>query len=144
MQNNRLKRFTYEAGVYSVLYIVIGAFGLLTFFFDSFFESTLITDPLESLILILIAIIYFRGFLKLKSKDSLGMAYIFVAAIMGLLLGGLTFLNFAVNGFLRGTLETLPFSKIFKDYFSFSIIVGSLSIIPLKDVQSFEDKMIEK
>lgn len=144
MHDNIMKRFTYEAGVFSAFYMVIGVIGLFTLIFDSFLSNSLIKDPIESLILILTAIVYFRGFLKLRNQDSSGTAFIFVAAIMGLLLGGLAFLNFVVNGFLNGLFEKLPFYKIIQDYFSLSIVVGCISFIPLKDIQALEGKMVEK
>ena len=135
-----MKRFTYEAGIYGALYIVIGVAGLLTLVFDPFLCDNLIKDPIESVVLILIAIVYFRGFLKLMNQDSSGLAFIFVAAIMGLLLGGISFLNFTINGLLKSTSEIWLFSVILNridEFFSLSIVLGSLSFIPFKDIKSF-------
>ncbi len=146
MLNNSMKRLTFEAGVYSAAYIVIGVFGLFTLLFDPFLMGFLIKDPIESLILILIAVVYFRGFLKLINQDKSGIAFIYVAAIMGFLVGGLAFLNFAINGFLKGIMETSSSFDILNridDYFSLSIVVGSLNFIPFKDIQSLEGKTVE-
>ncbi|MFX1518282.1 MAG: hypothetical protein ACFFC6_18450, partial [Promethearchaeota archaeon] len=86
-----------------------------------------------------------RGFLKLKSKDGTGMAFVFVAAIMGLILGGLAFLNLIVNSGLGTFLEDFSLfnaSNQIIENFSFIIVIGILSLIPYKFIQSIEQNLV--
>lgn len=65
---------------------------------------------------------------------------------MGLILGGLSFLNIIVNSGLGGFLEEFSFSVIYNriaENFSLIMVVGILSIIPFKIIQSVEGNMVE-
>ena len=145
MLDDNIKGVTYLAGIYATLYFVIGIIGLLSLFFDPFLFSIIVKDPIESLLLILTAIVYFRGFIKLKNKDRTGTAFIFVAAIMGLILGGLSLLNLIVNSGLGGLLEEFSFSVAYNrivENFSLTIAIGILSLIPFKIIQSIESNLV--
>lgn len=140
-----IKGLTYLSGIYATLFFAIGIIGLFSLLFNVFLFITFVKDPLEPLLLILAAIVYFRGFLKLKSKDGTGMAFVFVAAIMGLILGGLSFLNLIVNSGLGTFLEDFSllnaYNQIFEN-FSFIIVIGILSLIPYKYIQSIEQNLV--
>ncbi len=145
MLDDNIKRFAYLAGIYATFYFVIGIIGLFSLFFDSFLFIIIVKDPIESLLLILVAIVYFRGFIKLKSKDRTGTAFVFVAAIMGLILGMLSFLNLIVNSGFGAFLEEFSFFVVYyriTENFTLIIVVGFLSLIPFKFIQSIEQNLV--
>ena len=145
MKSANINGLTYLAGVYATLFFAIGIIGLFSSFFNLFSFIIIIKDPIEPLLLTLTAIVYFRGFLKLKNKDTTGTAFVFVAAIMGLILGGLAFLSLIVNSGLGTFLEEFSFFevniRIIED-FSFIIVLGILSLIPYKFIQSIEQDLV--
>ncbi|MFX0050608.1 MAG: hypothetical protein ACFFAJ_07580 [Candidatus Hodarchaeota archaeon] len=146
MLEEKIKRLTYLAGIYSIFYSIIGLLGLLSLFSDLFLIGPFIKDPIEPLLLVLIGIVYLRGFLKLIKKNKTGTAFIYVAAIMGIILGILSSLNLMVNGFLGSLSEEISFTLVYDRIgknFSLIIIVGILSLIPFKSVQSNEHTLVE-
>lgn len=143
--NNRIKGLTYLAGIYGTLFFSIGLIGLFSLLFNFFFFILIVKDPIESLLLILTAIIFFRGFLKLKNKDGTGMAFVFVGAIMGVILGGLAFLSLFVNTGFGTFLEEFSLFDAYNqiiENFSFMIVIGILSLIPFKFIQSIEQNLV--
>jgi uncharacterized membrane protein len=139
------RKFTYLAGFFALFYFSAGIIGLFSFFNNSFLFGRISNDPIELILLILIAIIYFRGFLKLKHKDKTGTAFIFVAAIMGIILGGLSFLSLIINNGLGDFLEGFSFPSTYNqivENFSFIIVIGSLSLIPFKIIKSIEYNLV--
>ena len=146
MEDGNIKGLTYLTGVYATLFFVIGIIGLFSLFFNLFLFIIIVKDPIEPLLLILAAIVYFRGFFKLKSKDGTGMAFVFVAAIIGLILGGLAFLNLIVNIGLGTFLEEFSLFNAYNrviENFSLTIVIGILSLIPYKFIQSIEQNLVE-
>lgn len=145
MIDDNIKGLIYLAGIYATFYFAIGIIGLFSLLFNSFIFTIIVKDPIESLLLILVAIVYFRGFLKLRNKDRTGTAFIFVAAIMGMILGGLDFLTLIVNSGLGSFLEEFSFLVAYNritENFSLIIVVGILSLIPLKFIQSIEQNLV--
>jgi len=145
MIDDNIKGLAYLGGIYATLFFAIGIIGLFSLFFDSFLFIIIVKDPIESLLLIFAAIVYFRGFLKLKNKDRTGTAFIFVAAIMGVILGGLAFLNLIINSGLGAFLEEFSFLVAYNritENFSLMIVVGILSLIPFKFIQSIEQNLV--
>ena len=141
MIDDNIKGVTYLAGIYATFYFVIGIIALFLLFFDPFLVNLILKDPIESLLLLLTAMVYFRGFIKLRNKDRTGTAFIFVAAIMGMILGGLSLLNLIVNSGLGGFLEEFSFFVAFNrivENFSLIIVIAALSLIPFRFIQSTE------
>ncbi|MFW9905350.1 MAG: hypothetical protein ACFFFH_13500 [Candidatus Thorarchaeota archaeon] len=145
MKYKNIKGLTYLAGIYAIFFFAIGIIGLFSLLFNLFSFIIIVKDPIEPFLLILAAIVYFRGFLKLKNKDGTGTAFVFVAAIMGIILGGLAFLNLIVNSglgtFLREFSLIDAYNRIIRD-FSFIIVIGILSLLPFKFIQSIEQNLV--
>ena len=145
MKDDNIKGLTYLAGIYAILFFTVGIIGIFSSFFNLFLFIIIVKDPIEPFLLILAAIVYFRGFLKLKNKERTGTAFVFVAAIIGVILGGLAFLNLIVNsglGTFLGEFSLLDAYNRIIENFSFIIVIGILSLIPFKFIQSIEQNLV--
>lgn len=89
-----------------------------------------IIDPVECLILILISIIFMRGFYFFsKNNKSTGEAYVFVGFIIGFLLGIMALLNLLVNAIFGGLLQETSVNSLINRIFYYTTPTLILGII---------------
>ena len=139
-QTNNTSNLKFLALLFGIIFISIGLVSIFVLVFLGF--NIIIIDPIEQLIVILIGIIFLRGFIDLQNHKSSGEAYIFVGTIIGIVLGTLASLEFLFVGLIEGLLneDTLPtFTSHFISYlFNPALILGFLSFLPHKMIKQRE------
>jgi hypothetical protein len=124
--------------LYGVVFILTGILGIIILF--SIQDIPIIIDPIKQMILILIGIIFIRGYYDLGTKKSSGEAFVFVGTIIGIILGTLALLEFVFVGLIGGLLmENINFpARIFSYLFNPTLILGFLTLIPHKLIKHRE------
>ncbi|WP_455142163.1 hypothetical protein [Candidatus Hodarchaeum mangrovi] len=143
--NNRIIK--YLAILYGSIYTIVGLLGIFFLFTFNSSKFPIFIDPIEQLVLILIGIIFIRGFFKLHHQNSSGKAFIFVATIIGIILGALSFFNFLFVGVINGLINdnTSPnfYSRILSYLFDPALLLGFLTFIPQRLIKYKEELVID-
>ena len=126
--------------LYGSIFIVIGFLGIILLSATS--KLPIAIDPIEQLLLILIGIIFLRGYSDLHAKKISGEAFIFVGTIMGIVAGALAFLKFFFVGLVGGLINENILSDFTSRFFFYlynpSLILGFLTFIPHKIMKQRE------
>jgi len=145
--NNYLK-IKYLAIIYGSIYSITGLLGLVFLFSFNSSHLPIFLDPIEEMVLILIGIIFIRGFYKLHHRNHSGKAFIFVATIIGIILGTLSFLNLLFIGLFNGLINENTLSnftsRILSYLFNPALILGFLTFIPHKLIKYNEDLVVDQ
>jgi hypothetical protein len=128
------------AMLFGAAYLLTGILGLIVLFFANDTLLALKLDPIEELILILNGIIFLRGYKNLHTEKESGEAFMFVATIIGILLGILALLNFLVVGILEKLLldpvnGNIP-SSLVAYLLNPTLVLGILIFIPHKRLKN--------
>lgn len=135
-----IDRIKLLAGLMGLLYVISSLTSILFFLLDI---SYFVIDPIESLILILIGIIFIKGYYYFeKSNNSVGKAYVFVGFITGSLLGSIALLNLLVNGVMVGLIEQESINDLIKKILYFTtptLIMGIISFYFHTKIAKYEN-----
>ena len=141
-KKNNNTHLKFVALLFGFMYIVLGIMGIIISIFVPFI--TLFIDQIAQLILILIGVIFLRGYLELRTDKSSGEAFVFVGTIIGMVLGTLAFLEFFFVGIIQGLLIETTISSftahILNHSFNPALILGFLTFIPHKMIKHREIK----
>lgn len=140
-KENNLKNLKYLAMLYGSIYILVGFTSIILLFTVKNFM--IFIDPIEQLILILVGIIFLRGYFILRTDLDSGKAFLFVGTIIGILLGCLALLKLTfvgiINGFLYDNILSDFSERIFLYLFNPTLILGILAFIPHKLIKNWEE-----
>jgi hypothetical protein len=128
------------AMLYGVVFIFTGILGIIFLFL--FQEIPIAIDLIEQMILILIGIIFLRGYSELKRENKSGEAFLFVGTIIGIILGALALLELLFIGLIGGLLNENSLSSFFSRLISYlfnpALLLGFLTFIPHKMIKHRE------
>ena len=145
--DNNYRKVKYLAIIYGSIYIITGLLGIVFLFSLNSLDLPILLDPIEELVLILIGIIFIRGFYKLHRQNQSGKAFIFVATIIGMILGTLSFLNLLFVGLFNGLINETTLSnftsRILSYLFDPALILGFLTFIPHKLIKYNEELIVD-
>ena len=128
------------AMLYGVVFIFTGILGIILLFLLQ--EIPIAIDLIEQIILILIGIIFIRGYSELESESTSGEAFLFVGTIIGIILGALALLELLLVGLIGGLLNESSLSSFLSRLLSYlfnpALILGFLTFIPHKMIKHRE------
>ncbi len=135
--NSVLKLF---AMLYGVVFIFTGILGIIFLFLLQ--EIPIAINLIEQFLLILIGIIFLRGYSELESENKSGEAFLFVGTIIGIILGTLALLELLFVGLIGGLLNESSLSNFLSRLLSYllnpALSLGFLTFIPHKMIKHRE------
>ena len=140
-QTDNTKRLKFLALSYGLIFIFVGILGIIFLLFLD--VTNIIIDPIEQLIIILIGIIFLRGYNDLNKQKGSGKAFMFVGTIIGIVLGILASLEFFFVGLIEGLLNKTSLDEFTSHFLSYllnpALILGFLTFIPHKLMKQREN-----
>jgi membrane protease YdiL (CAAX protease family) len=137
LEDSDLLVLTRLALLYGIMFILIGILGIISLFLIQ--EMPIAIDLIEQMVLILIGIIFLRGYGELKGEKQSGEAFMFVGTIVGIILGTIGLLEFLLIGLVGGLLNEYSPQGFLDRLFSYllnpALILGFLTLIPHKMIK---------
>jgi len=140
IEENNFSILKWFALLYGSIFILTGILGIIFLFMIQ--NIPIVIDPIEQIILILIGIIFLRGYSDLRAEKVSGEAFLFVGTIIGIVVGTLAFLEFLFLGLILGLLDESTLTNFVSRFFSYlfnpTLILGFLTFIPHKMMKKRE------
>jgi hypothetical protein len=138
-QNNQLY-LKQLSMLYGIVFIFSGILGIIFLFLLQ--EIPITINLIEQFILILIGIIFLRGYSEFNSENNTGEAFVFVGTLIGIILGTLALLELLFIGLIGGLLNESSLSSFLSKLLSYllnpALSLGFLTFIPHKMIKHRE------